>query len=110
MDIVETFSSPTLRDAEGDLAVCRRSPLKPLIETAFGAADRDELQEVADQICTATSSMMEFESVSELEKAIATSFWAMSGMLKAVLRAKAERAVEGLRNTVGQIVTLFEPQ
>ncbi|SSX47356.1 unnamed protein product [Ciceribacter sp. T2.26MG-112.2] len=30
--------------------------------------------------------------------------------LKAVLRAKAERTVEGLWNTIGQIVTLFEPQ
>ena len=30
--------------------------------------------------------------------------------LKALLRAKAERTVEGLWNTVGQIVTLFEPQ
>ena len=30
--------------------------------------------------------------------------------LKAVLRAKAERTVEGLWNTVGQIGTLFEPQ
>lgn len=30
--------------------------------------------------------------------------------LKAVLRAKAERTVEGLWNTVGHIVTLFEPQ
>jgi transposase len=30
--------------------------------------------------------------------------------LKAVLRAKAERTVDGLWNTVGQIVTLFEPQ
>ncbi|WP_421368145.1 ATP-dependent nuclease [Agrobacterium tumefaciens] len=70
---------PALRDAEGDLAVWRRSPLRPLIETAFGAIDRDELQQVADQIGTATSSMMEFESVSELEEAIATSFRALSG-------------------------------
>lgn len=30
--------------------------------------------------------------------------------LKAVLRAKAERTVEGLWNTVGHIVTQFEPQ
>jgi len=30
--------------------------------------------------------------------------------LKALLRAKAKRTVEGLWNTVGQIVTLFEPQ
>lgn len=30
--------------------------------------------------------------------------------LKAVLRAKAERTIDGLWNSVGQIVTLFEPQ
>ncbi len=30
--------------------------------------------------------------------------------LKAVLRAKAERTLDGLWNTVGHIVTLFEPQ
>ena len=30
--------------------------------------------------------------------------------LKAVLRARAQRTVEGLWSTVGQIVTLFEPQ
>lgn len=30
--------------------------------------------------------------------------------LKAVLRAKAERTIDGLWNTVGHIVTLFEPQ
>ncbi|GEO84675.1 IS630 family transposase [Ciceribacter naphthalenivorans] len=30
--------------------------------------------------------------------------------LKAVLRAKAERTVDGLWNAVGQIVALFEPQ
>lgn len=70
---------PALRDAEGDLAVWRRSPLRPLIETAFGAIDRDELQVVADQIGKATSSLMEFKPVSELEEAIATSFRAMSG-------------------------------
>jgi putative ATP-dependent endonuclease of OLD family len=70
---------PALRDAEGDLAVWRRSPLRPLIETAFGAIERDDLQEVADQIATATSSLKEFEPVSELEQAIATSFRIMSG-------------------------------
>lgn len=70
---------PALRDAEGDLAVWRRSPLRPLIETAFGAIDRDELQEVADQIAAATSNLMKFEPVSKLEEAIATSFRAMSG-------------------------------
>ncbi|QND22747.1 AAA family ATPase [Rhizobium leguminosarum bv. viciae] len=70
---------PALRDAEGDLAVWRRSPLRPLIETAFSTIDRDDLQKVADQIGEATSSLMGFEPVSTLEKAIAKSFRAMSG-------------------------------
>lgn len=70
---------PALRDAEGDLAVWRRSPLRPLIETAFGTIDRDELGEIADQIGAATSSLLEFEPIFELEKDIAQSFRAMSG-------------------------------
>ena len=34
----------------------------------------------------------------------------MFAKLKAVLRAKAERTVDGLWNTVGHILTMFEPQ
>ena len=33
---------PALRDAEGDLAVWRRSPLRPLIEDAFREMDREK--------------------------------------------------------------------
>ncbi|CAN7604025.1 hypothetical protein [Pararhizobium sp. LjRoot238] len=50
-----------------------------MIETAFSTIDREELQEVADQIGAATSSLMEFEPVSVLEEDIAKSFRAMSG-------------------------------
>ncbi|TBC79488.1 ATP-dependent nuclease [Rhizobium ruizarguesonis] len=70
---------PALRDAEGDLAVWRRSPLRPLIETAFATIDHDALQSVADQIEAATGQLMELEVVSDLEDNIAQSFRAMSG-------------------------------
>ncbi|MGO6842633.1 MULTISPECIES: ATP-dependent nuclease [Rhizobium] len=70
---------PALRDAEGDLAVWRRSPLRPLIESAFATIDRDDLQSVADQIEAATGQLMELEAVSDLEDDIAQSFRAMSG-------------------------------
>ncbi|MVO94382.1 ATP-dependent nuclease [Rhizobium leguminosarum] len=70
---------PALRDAEGDLAVWRRSPLRPLIESAFATIDRGDLQSVADQIEAATGQLMELEAVSDLEDDIAQSFRAMSG-------------------------------
>lgn len=70
---------PALRDAEGDLAVWRRSPLRPLIESAFATIDRDDLQGVADQIGAATGQLMDFDAVSDLENDIARSFRAMSG-------------------------------
>ncbi len=62
-----------------DLAVWRRSPLRPLIEAAFATIDRDALQSVADQIEAATGQLMELEVVSDLEDNIAQSFRAMSG-------------------------------
>jgi len=70
---------PALRDAEGDLAVWRRSPLRPLIDTAFSTIDRDELQNVADQIEAATGQLMDFDPVSDLEDHIAQSYRALSG-------------------------------
>ncbi|MBY5560570.1 DUF2813 domain-containing protein [Rhizobium leguminosarum] len=70
---------PALRDAEGDLAVWRRCPLRPLIESAFATIDRNDLQSVADQIEAATGRLMEFEPVFDLADDIARSFRAMSG-------------------------------
>jgi putative ATP-dependent endonuclease of the OLD family len=45
---------PALRDSEGDLANWRHSPLRPLIEGAFGGIDREEIQAVADAVAAAT--------------------------------------------------------
>ncbi|HEY3382631.1 MAG TPA: AAA family ATPase [Vicinamibacterales bacterium] len=70
---------PALRDAEGDLAVWRRSPLRPLIEKAFSAIAGDDIQEIADAVQTATEKMGEFEDVKALEEDIGTLFTEMSG-------------------------------
>lgn len=70
---------PALRDAEGDLATWRRSPLRPLIESAFSGIDQDDLENIKAAIETATDGLTEFESVEELEQDIRSLFAAMSG-------------------------------
>jgi len=70
---------PALRDAEGDLATWRRSPLRPLVETAFGSVDRERLDAVADAIKAATDEMAEFEEVESLEGRISELLAEMAG-------------------------------
>lgn len=70
---------PALRDAEGDLATWRRSPLRPLIESAFSGIDQDELEAIKTAIEAATDGLTEFEAVEELEQNIKTLFASMSG-------------------------------
>jgi len=70
---------PALRDAEGDLANWRRSPLRPLIENAFRDVDREELQEISEAIEAATSKISEFDEVRSLAESIGELFAEMSG-------------------------------
>jgi len=70
---------PALRDAEGDLANWRRSPLRPLVENAFKNVSRDDLQEISDAIEAATTKITEFEEVQTLEESIGELFAEMSG-------------------------------
>jgi putative ATP-dependent endonuclease of the OLD family len=70
---------PALRDAEGDLAAWRRSPLRPLIKTAFAGIDVGELEAISDAIEAATERMTAFEEVRALEERIAELFVQMSG-------------------------------
>jgi len=70
---------PALRDAEGDLSVWQRSPLRPLIEDAFKSVDTDSLKEISEAIEEATAKITEFEEVSTLEKNISDLFREMSG-------------------------------
>jgi len=70
---------PALRDAEGDLATWRRSPLRPLIENAFSGIDQGDLEDIKTAIETATNGLADFEAVEELEQDIRSLFTAMSG-------------------------------
>lgn len=70
---------PALRDAEGDLAAWRRSPLRPLVEDAFSGVDHDDLQEIGEAIEAATAKMSEFDEVRALENSIGQLFAEMSG-------------------------------
>lgn len=70
---------PALRDAEGDLAAWRRSPLRPLIEEAFREVDDEELQEIGAAVEVATAKITEFDQVKALEKDIGELFAKMSG-------------------------------
>ncbi|MAM39394.1 ATP-dependent endonuclease [Pseudonocardia sp. TMWB2A] len=70
---------PALRDAEGDLAAWRRSPLRPLVEEAFVAIDAAALKEIGDKIAEASQAAIEFDEVKTLETKIAELFVAMAG-------------------------------
>lgn len=70
---------PALRDAEGDLANWRRSPLRPLIERAFSVVDRADLKTIKEAIEAATGKLTEFKAVEELKTELGTLFAAMSG-------------------------------
>lgn len=70
---------PALRDAEGDLATWRRSPLRPLIESAFSDVDRADLDKIKEAIEAATDELTKFEAVEELEENLRQLFVAMSG-------------------------------
>ena len=70
---------PALRDAERDLATWRRSPLRPLIESAFRGVAREDLEEIKDAIAAATERLGDFRTVEELEDSLRSRFSAMSG-------------------------------
>lgn len=70
---------PALRDAEGDLSVWQRSPLRPLIEEAFKGVDADKLEEIGEAIEEATEKITAFDEVAALEDSIAELFEEMSG-------------------------------
>ena len=70
---------PALRDAEGDLATWRRSPLRPLLERAFASVPAEDLKGVRDAVHAATGQLAEFPSVQGLEQALRELFASMSG-------------------------------
>ncbi|WP_313134564.1 MULTISPECIES: ATP-dependent nuclease [Pseudomonas] len=59
-----------LRDAEGQLASWRHSPLRPLLDDAFASVNRADLEEVAADLEAATTKMESFPSVKTLEESL----------------------------------------
>lgn len=70
---------PALRDAEGDLAAWRRSPLRPLVEDAFIGIDAEELKDIGEKIAEASKAAIAFQEVKSLETKIGKLFVAMAG-------------------------------
>lgn len=70
---------PALRDAESDLAIWRRSPLRLLVETAFSGIDPEELVKIGHAIETATAAIAKFDEVTNLQTHIRQLFLEMSG-------------------------------
>lgn len=52
-----------LRDTESDLSSWRRSPLRPLIERAIETSDKQELENVAEDITHSTDSLKELDEI-----------------------------------------------
>src|SRR5262249_46803932 len=70
---------PALRDAEGDLATWRRSPLRPLVEEAFSSIDAALLKGVADAIEKATAKLAGFEEIKKLETGVGSLLKSIAG-------------------------------
>ena len=68
-----------LRDAEGDLGAWRRSPIRPLLDKAFGGVALDDLEAITEAISDATAKIAEFDDVRVLEESIGDLFAEMSG-------------------------------
>lgn len=59
-----------LRDAEAQLASWRNSPLRPLLEDAFGSLSRADLDRVASALESATGTMEAFTPIKNLEESL----------------------------------------
>lgn len=75
---------PGLRDAEGDLANWRRSPLRPLLDAVARRIDRDELTSLAEGITAATRIVTSNPEISSLVGAINSRVRDMVGINQAV--------------------------
>ena len=94
---------PALRDAVGDLANWRKSPLRPLLDKAAGAMDRERLQELAEGVSEATSAIAGSAEVREVGELISNKLVEMVGSLHALEMclgfspSDAERLIRTLR-------------
>lgn len=70
---------PALRDAEGDLANWRKSPLRPLLDEVSSKIDRASLEAIAEQIEDATQGVTETPEIKTLAEEITARLTDMVG-------------------------------
>ena len=75
---------PALRDAEGDLATIRRSPLQPLLRRAAASIDRGELTNIAEAINQSQQALTENEQIRGLAQQINDRICSMVGSTHAI--------------------------
>lgn len=75
---------PALRDAVGDLANWRTSPLRPLLDRVAGEIKRDRLEELADAVSSATAAIAACDEVESVGERISERLVEMVGSLHAV--------------------------
>lgn len=88
---------PALRDAEGDLANWRRSPLRPLLDRAAGGMDRGRLRELSEGVSAATSAVAGCEEVRAVADLISHRLIEMVGFLHALEMALGFSPTDGER-------------
>ncbi len=71
---------PALRDAEGDLANWRRSPLRPLLDQAAADLDAIELAKIGNEITAATEAIAALSPIKELAGAVTARLVSMVGI------------------------------
>lgn len=70
---------PALRDAEGDLANWRRSPLRFLLEQAMASIDAKELDAISGKVTDATKAVTSLAEIKELCDEVTARLTAMAG-------------------------------
>ena len=75
---------PALRDAVGDLANWRKSPLRPLLDKAAGEMDSDRLRELAEGVSAATAEIAGTDEVRGVGELISGRLMEMVGSLHAL--------------------------
>jgi len=86
-----------LRDAEGDLANWRKSPLRPLLDRIAGDMDRERLRELTDCVSQATEAVAQCDEVRSLGRTIAEKLLEMVGPSHALETALGFTPADGDR-------------
>ncbi len=99
---------PALRDAEGDLANWRRSPLRPLLEEAASKIAESDLEAIAKNVSTASEAIAAVPEIKALDDSVTNRLNEMVGDAQAVDVTLAisptdpERLVRALRPFIDQ--------